>query len=120
MSPHGRRIRTLYDITGVVQGVGFRPTLFRLARERGLGGSVQNRRGSVRLILEGERSGVEGLMDDRGKVIRVVKDIDRVSGFATEKKGKFKKITRLFLFFSHIIRCAYKKTLCCVLLFFMT
>jgi hydrogenase maturation protein HypF len=56
-------IRKTVDLTGVVQGVGFRPTLFRLARERGLGGSVQNRRGSVRLILEGERSGVEGLMD---------------------------------------------------------
>ncbi len=56
-------IRKTVDLTGVVQGVGFRPTLFRLARECGLAGSVQNRRGSVRLVLEGERLRVEGLLD---------------------------------------------------------
>ena len=45
--------RIACDLTGIVQGVGFRPTLYRLARAAGLGGSVQNRCGSVRLVLEG-------------------------------------------------------------------
>ena len=45
--------RITCDVTGVVQGVGFRPTIYRLARAAGLGGSVQNRSGSVRLVLEG-------------------------------------------------------------------
>lgn len=52
-------VRKTVDFTGVVQGVGFRPTLYRLAREYGLAGSVQNRRGSVRLILVGELAPVD-------------------------------------------------------------
>ena len=49
--PTFRRITC--DLTGVVQGVGFRPTIYRLALAAGLGGCVQNRSGSVRLVLEG-------------------------------------------------------------------
>lgn len=41
------------DITGVVQGVGFRPTVHALAVAAGLGGWVQNRSSSVRLALIG-------------------------------------------------------------------
>lgn len=52
-------MRRILDLTGVVQGVGFRPALYRLAREAGLGGWVQNRSGSVRLALEGEVEEVE-------------------------------------------------------------
>lgn len=43
----------VYDIRGTVQGVGFRPSVYRLAREAQLGGWVQNRSGSVRLCLQG-------------------------------------------------------------------
>jgi hydrogenase maturation protein HypF len=52
-SPVGALKRACYDLTGIVQGVGFRPALYRLARQTGLGGQVQNRFGSVRLELEG-------------------------------------------------------------------
>ena len=38
MSRAGRRIR----VTGTVQGVGFRPFVFRLARELGVAGWVRN------------------------------------------------------------------------------
>jgi hydrogenase maturation protein HypF len=51
--------RVTVDITGVVQGVGFRPTLRVLAEEAGLSGWVQNRSGSVRLFLDGRRDNVE-------------------------------------------------------------
>ncbi len=57
---HGRRV--VYDITGIVQGVGFRPTLCRLAQQAGLGGSVQNRTGSVRLVLEGDADALQQFM----------------------------------------------------------
>ena len=46
-------IRRTYSISGTVQGVGFRPTLYRLAREAELGGWIQNRSGTVLLSLEG-------------------------------------------------------------------
>jgi len=51
-------IRKTLDLTGVVQGVGLRPALYRLARAERLGGWVQNRVGSVRLVLEGPVSTV--------------------------------------------------------------
>jgi hydrogenase maturation protein HypF len=52
-------IRLTLDLRGVVQGVGFRPTLARLAAEDGVAGSVQNRSGAVRLVVEAERDVVE-------------------------------------------------------------
>jgi hydrogenase maturation protein HypF len=57
------RHRTSYDLTGIVQGVGFRPALYRLVRAAGLGGSVQNRSGSVRLVLEGSPGRIQALME---------------------------------------------------------
>jgi hydrogenase maturation protein HypF len=56
------RIRNTYDISGVVQGVGFRPAIFRLAVKAGLTGWVQNRSDSVRIALEGPRKDVEVFM----------------------------------------------------------
>lgn len=46
-------IRRTYLLRGIVQGVGLRPTLHRLAQAAGLGGCVQNRADSVWLTLEG-------------------------------------------------------------------
>ena len=57
-------IRKTVDVTGVVQGVGFRPTVYRLAREAGLGGWVQNRSGAVRLAIEGPVDTVEAFLRD--------------------------------------------------------
>jgi len=47
------------DIAGVVQGVGFRPGLYHLARKAGLTGWIQNRAGTVRLALEGTPATVQ-------------------------------------------------------------
>lgn len=48
-----RIVRHTYDLHGTVQGVGFRPAMFHLARAAGLGGWIQNRAGVVRLVLDG-------------------------------------------------------------------
>ncbi|HEY4105838.1 MAG TPA: acylphosphatase, partial [Polyangiaceae bacterium] len=45
--------RRAFVVTGVVQGVGFRPFVHRLAREFGLVGFVRNRAGEVELEAEG-------------------------------------------------------------------
>ena len=45
--------RLTCSITGTIQGVGFRPALFRLARDQQLGGWVQNQSGRVLLQLDG-------------------------------------------------------------------
>ncbi|MCX7818770.1 MAG: carbamoyltransferase HypF [Kiritimatiellae bacterium] len=48
-----RWTRETIEVSGLVQGVGFRPAIARRARAVGLRGSICNRRGTVRLILEG-------------------------------------------------------------------
>lgn len=48
------RLRHLIRITGIVQGVGFRPFVYRLARQLGLDGFVLNDGEGVFLEVEGE------------------------------------------------------------------
>lgn len=49
-------MRLKINITGVVQGVGFRPFIYRLAKEMGLKGYVRNDAGGVTIEAEGEES----------------------------------------------------------------
>ncbi|OPZ31400.1 MAG: Carbamoyltransferase HypF [Lentisphaerae bacterium ADurb.BinA184] len=55
-------IRQTVELTGVVQGVGLRPAVYRLAHERGLGGWVCNRAGRVTLCIEGEAGAVAAFL----------------------------------------------------------
>ena len=57
MAPERTRLKVC--IRGAVQGVGFRPFIFRLAGELGLGGWVNNTVQGVTLELEGPRSQLE-------------------------------------------------------------
>ena len=50
-------------VRGVVQGVGFRPFVFRLARENSLGGWVANGANGVDIFLEGAERGVNAFLD---------------------------------------------------------
>jgi|KBSSwiStaDraftv2_1062776.scaffolds.fasta_scaffold01256_9 hydrogenase maturation protein HypF len=52
-------VRVRLDITGVVQGVGFRPAVARIANTHGVGGFVYNDAGSVHCELEGLADAVE-------------------------------------------------------------
>ncbi len=72
-------------IHGLVQGVGFRASLAREARRRGLAGWVRNRTdGSVEAVVAGEAAAVEDLIRWAGqgppaaRVIRV--DVEAASG----------------------------------------
>jgi hydrogenase maturation protein HypF len=49
-------------VWGIVQGVGFRPTVYRLAVERGLGGWVLNDAEGVLIELEGPETGVDSFV----------------------------------------------------------
>jgi len=51
-------------VRGLVQGVGFRVSLARVARTRGTTGWVKNRiDGAVEAVLEGESEMVDGVVD---------------------------------------------------------
>jgi len=47
------------DIRGIVQGVGFRPFVYHLARQYHLFGYVRNDSSGVSIEVEGEKSGIE-------------------------------------------------------------
>ncbi|MDS1028980.1 carbamoyltransferase HypF [Bacillota bacterium LX-D] len=51
-------------IWGIVQGVGFRPFIARLATEHGLKGSVANEGGSVHILATGSKESLENFLQD--------------------------------------------------------
>ncbi len=53
MTAAARRVRVRAQVTGTVQGVGFRPFVYRLAHEHGLAGWVLNNAHGVLLEVEG-------------------------------------------------------------------
>jgi hydrogenase maturation protein HypF len=55
-------IRAQVVVRGIVQGVGFRPFVYRLACEHGLGGWVLNSTQGVVIEVEGERERIEGFL----------------------------------------------------------
>ena len=57
---HEEIVRQRFAVRGVVQGVGFRPFVYRLAREEGLAGTIGNSTGGVTIEVEGP---VERLAD---------------------------------------------------------
>ena len=46
-------------VQGIVQGVGFRPTVYRLARALDLRGYVRNLGNIVEIVLEGNKSNIK-------------------------------------------------------------
>lgn len=55
----GERARLVLECRGVVQGVGFRPAVHRLASGLGLTGTLSNEAAGVRLELQGHRADLE-------------------------------------------------------------
>jgi hydrogenase maturation protein HypF len=53
------QVRKAIEITGIVQGVGFRPYVYRLATERGLVGTIANTAAGVTLEVQGATEAVE-------------------------------------------------------------
>lgn len=53
-----RRVREVWRIRGIVQGVGFRPTVWRVANNLGLAGEVWNDAAGVIAVVEGEELNV--------------------------------------------------------------
>jgi len=52
------------SVTGLVQGVGFRPFVARLANDHRLGGWVRNEAGEVRIVVEGSHNSIEAFLKD--------------------------------------------------------
>ncbi|MBA7518154.1 Carbamoyltransferase HypF [subsurface metagenome] len=52
------------SVRGVVQGVGFRPFVYRLAQDHNLKGWVRNTSGSVEIEVEGDKESLENFLID--------------------------------------------------------
>jgi len=59
-------VHTTYDIRirGTVQGVGFRPFVYRMAHERGIAGSVRNGAGGVEILARGTAEALDAFVAD--------------------------------------------------------
>ncbi len=73
-----KNIRAEIRVSGIVQGVGFRPFVYRIAVNRGLKGFVQNLKdASVRIIVEGPESDIksflEALVKEKPPLARITK-----------------------------------------------
>ncbi len=51
-------------VQGIVQGVGFRPTVYRIARKKNLHGYVRNLGNIVEIVLEGQKTEIEQFIVD--------------------------------------------------------
>jgi len=76
------RVRKRLVLTGILQGIGFRPTVFRLATRLGLSGWVVNTTSGVRIEIEGPSSQCERFLLDLPEAIPFPGRIDR----ATERE----------------------------------
>jgi hydrogenase maturation protein HypF len=75
MREEGRRI----DIRGTVQGVGFRPAVFRLARRLGLAGRVSNSSDGVVIEVFGDGERIDELIHDLEVDSPPAAHIDRIA-----------------------------------------
>jgi hydrogenase maturation protein HypF len=88
-----KNIQLEINITGIVQGVGFRPFLFNLAREYRLKGYILNRgNAGVRLVLEGEKSKLNGFIEDVREKKPKISYIESISTNEIELGESFSKL----------------------------
>jgi len=83
----GRR-RARARVQGTVQGVGFRPYVYRLAGELGLGGFVLNDSHGVLLEVEGSGPAVEEFLSRLGPEAPPLAVLERVLSEEREPKGE--------------------------------
>lgn len=65
-------------VKGIVQGVGFRPFVYRIAKEDKLKGYVSNNSNGVIIYIQGTFEGIEKFMDDLKKKAPALSRIDEI------------------------------------------
>jgi hydrogenase maturation protein HypF len=75
------------QVAGVVQGVGFRPFVYNLARERGLCGWVNNTAEGVTIVVEGDADTVTGFAEEVRRLAPPMSVIETISSHRVEPEG---------------------------------
>ncbi len=81
------RERRSITVTGIVQGVGFRPFVHELAVRIGLCGQVKNQNGVVLINVEGETSRLDAFLDSLTTRPPPLAQIDRVHWVSAQPRG---------------------------------
>ena len=85
------RVRVRVNVTGIVQGVGFRPFIYRTAVQLGLTGYVRNRGDAgVEIFLEGRESAIKKLLTDIKSKKPPLARIDRILSSKVEGKNEYR------------------------------
>ena len=87
-------MRVKINVTGIVQGVGFRPFIYRIAVANSLAGYVRNRGDAgVEAVLEGEKENIKCFMNDLTQRKPPLAQIDVVKSTELFGKNEFDKFT---------------------------
>ncbi|MFA5628696.1 MAG: carbamoyltransferase HypF [Dehalococcoidales bacterium] len=76
-----KSIRMHIKVNGIVQGVGFRPFIYRIAHKYGLSGWVQNTSGNVAIEIQGSQTNVDSFMN---ALKNESPPVSRIQGISTE------------------------------------
>jgi len=89
-------LRAEIKVSGIVQGVGFRPFIYRIAVENGLVGYVRNRGDAVvEIVVEGKKGDVKHFLNDLKEKNPPLARIHHVTTNYAEDKKEFEKFTIL-------------------------
>ncbi len=87
-------MRVKINVTGIVQGVGFRPFIYRTAVQNGLAGYVRNRGDAgVEILLEGDALSIQSFMHDLTAKKPPLAQIDGVKSSELLGKNEYDKFT---------------------------
>ncbi len=85
-------MRVKINVTGIVQGVGFRPFVYRLAVENSLAGYVRNRGDAgVEILVEGDGQNIKNFMSDLTEKKPPLAQIDSVKSVEISSKNEYNK-----------------------------
>jgi hydrogenase maturation protein HypF len=88
------RLRVRINVTGIVQGVGFRPFIYRTAVSRGLAGYVRNRGDAgVEILLEGTNEAIDAFLRDLREKKPPLARIHNVITTRIQGKNEYKAFT---------------------------
>ena len=82
------RVRKRFFFEGMVQGVGFRPFLWRQANANGLAGFVRNRPDGVVAEVEGDAAAVEAFLAGLKTNLPPLADVTRITGTELPATGE--------------------------------
>ncbi len=87
-------VRAKISVTGIVQGVGFRPFIYRIAVKNGLNGYVRNRGDAgVEIVLEGKEDSVKNFLRNLEEKKPPLAQIHEVITKRLEGKNEHEKFT---------------------------